>query len=244
MRIRQHGFIYQLTCFPTLFPVNCYLVEEETELTLIDAGLPYSYKGILQTAEKIGKPITRIVLTHAHGDHVGALDHLKKALPQVSVMISKRDAKILQGDRALEPGEPLTPIRGGVPKSLQTKPDRLLADGDSVGSLRAISAPGHTPGSMAFLDERTQALIAGDAFQTRGGIAVAGKVKPLFPFPAVATWNKEIALESARRLRDANPSLLAVGHGAMLLEPLAAMNHAIDEAEKSLERGSSHAARS
>ena len=52
-------------------------MEEEAGLTLIDAALPYSAKGILQ-AEKIGKPITKIVLTHAHDDHIGALDALKK----------------------------------------------------------------------------------------------------------------------------------------------------------------------
>jgi glyoxylase-like metal-dependent hydrolase (beta-lactamase superfamily II) len=188
VRIRQHGFIYQLTFLPSLFPVNCYLVEEEKELTLIDAALPYSHKKILQTAKKIGKPITRIVLTHAHEDHVGALDYLKKALPKAEVMISKRDAKILKGDRTLESSEPQTPIRGGIPKSLQTR------------------------------------------------LAVAGKVKPLFPFPAFGTWNKEIALESARKLRDLNPSLLAVGHGPMLINPVEAMSKAINNAEKSLER--------
>jgi glyoxylase-like metal-dependent hydrolase (beta-lactamase superfamily II) len=236
VRIRQHGFIYQLTFLPSLFPVNCYLVEEENELTLIDAALPYSYKKILQTAQKIGKPITRIVLTHAHEDHVGALDSLKKALPKAEVMISKRDAKILKGDRTLESDEPQTPIRGGIPKSLQTRPDHLLNDGDRIGSLKAICAPGHTPGLMAFLDMRSHALIVGDAFQTHGGIAVAGKVKPLFPFPAFGTWNKKLALESARKLRDLNPSLLAVGHGSMLMNPVEAMSRAINDAEKSLER--------
>jgi glyoxylase-like metal-dependent hydrolase (beta-lactamase superfamily II) len=120
--------------------------------------------------------------------------------------------EVLKGDRTLESAEPQTPIRGGIPKSLQTRPDHLLNDGDRIGSLKAIFAPGHTPGLMAFLDMRSHALIVGDAFQTHGGIAVAGKVKPLFPFPAFGTWNKKLALESARKLRDLNPSLLAVRH--------------------------------
>lgn len=244
MRIRKHGFIYQLTFLPNIFPVNCYFVEEKTELTLVDAALPYSYKGILRAAEKIGKPITRIVLTHAHDDHVGALDSLKNTLPAAKVFISKRDAKILKGDLTLEPGEPDTPIRGSVPKGLQTRPDHLLQDDDRVGSLRVILAPGHTPGSLAFLDTRDQALIVGDAFQICGGIAVAGKMKPFFPFPAWATWNKKEALESARKLRDINPSLLAAGHGSMLLNPVEAMSKAITDAEMSLRRGDHYAARS
>lgn len=74
----------------------------------------------------------------------------------------------------------------------------LLGDGDSVGSLKAISTPGHTPGHMAFLDERSGILIAGDAWQTRGGLAVSGVLKPWFPFPAMATWSKELALKAPK----------------------------------------------
>src|SRR5690606_31675869 len=62
---------------------------------------------------------------------------------------------------------------------------------------------------MAFLDTRTGALIAGDAFQTKGGIAVAGQLRPGFPFPALATWHQRTALESAKKLGKHRPSLLA-----------------------------------
>jgi glyoxylase-like metal-dependent hydrolase (beta-lactamase superfamily II) len=88
---------------------------------------------------------------------------------------------------------------------------------------------------MAFLDTRNNALIAGDTFQTRGGIAVSGQIRPWFPFPAMATWNKQAALESARKLRGYHPSLLAVGHGRMLRQPGAAIDRAIAEAEQNLE---------
>lgn len=232
MKMIQQGYVYQLAFLPRFFPVNCYLVEERDGLTLIDAALPYSSKAILQAAERIGKPITRIVLSHAHDDHIGALDALKERLPDVPVHISARDARLLAGDVSLDPGEPDTPIRGSVPKKLKTRTDILLADGDRIGSLLAVAAPGHTPGSMAYLDTRSRALIAGDAMQTRGGVAVSGQMKPWFPFPAMATWNKQSALESVRKLREHNPSLLAVGHGRMLMEPVAAMDRAIREAEK------------
>lgn len=232
MKMTQMGSLYQVAFMPRFFPVNCYLVEEETELTLIDAALPFSVKGILEAAARIGKPITRIVLTHAHGDHVGALDGLKKALPQAKVYISRRDAKLLAGSKELEAGEPNLPIKGDVPKSIQTKPDVLLEEGDRVGSLQAIAAPGHTPGSMAFLDVRSRALIAGDAFQVRGGVAVSGLMKLWFPFPAMATWNREVSLESAQKLRELAPSVLAVGHGAMIAQPLAVIDRAIEEAVK------------
>ncbi len=74
MRIRRHGKLFQLTCLPNLFPVNCYLVEEDEELTLIDAALPFNWKKIIDAAQRLRKPITRIILTHAHDDHLGSVE--------------------------------------------------------------------------------------------------------------------------------------------------------------------------
>jgi glyoxylase-like metal-dependent hydrolase (beta-lactamase superfamily II) len=236
MRMTRYDRIAQLSFMPRLFPVNCYLVEEEDGLTLVDAALPFSVKGILETAKAMGKPLRRIVLTHAHSDHIGAADKLKVLLPGAELYVSAREAKLLAGDRMLEPGEPETPVKGGVPKpgQFRTVPDVLLNDGDRIGSLQAVMAPGHTPGQMAFLDTRNGAILAGDAFQTRGGIAVSGKLMPWFPFPALATWSKAEALASAKRLLALNPSVLAAGHGPMLHDPEEAMKRAIQEAEQAL----------
>lgn len=227
MRVIKNGFLYQVTFMAKVFPVNCYLVEEEDGLTLIDAALPYSVKGILKAAAEIGKPITKIVLTHAHDDHVGALDAIKEKLPDVPVYISVRDHRLMSGDVSLDPHEHQTPIKGGVPKKLKTRASVLLKEGDLVGSLAAIESPGHTPGSMSFFDTRTHALIAGDSFQTRGGMAVTGDMKLWFPFPALATWSKETALESAKKLVRYEPKLLAVGHGEIVENPVNTMKVAI-----------------
>ncbi|RJE88891.1 MBL fold metallo-hydrolase [Paenibacillus sp. 1011MAR3C5] len=232
-KIRQQTVV-QLTYLPNLFPVNCYLVEEEDSLTLVDAALPANAPAIRKAAEEMGKPITRIVLTHAHGDHVGSLDALKKQLPDVRVYISDRDARLLRGDSTLLDGEEQLPIRGDVPKKIETLPDVRLQDGDRIGSLLALSTPGHTPGSMSFYDERTGVLIAGDAFAARGGLAVAGHMKLSFPFPALATWSPLASLESARKLADTHPAWLAVGHGNMIAKPEQAMRKAIAECEQRL----------
>lgn len=232
MRVIRSGQLIQLTWMSNFFPVNCYLVEDEKALMLIDAALPFCAKGIADTATKLGKEITHIVLTHAHDDHVGALDKLKELYPEAKVCISERDSALLRGDRSLRSGEPSLPIRGGVPKKLHTRADILLQEGDMVGSLTAISTPGHTPGSMAFLDYRSRALIAGDAFQTFRGTAVAGTMVPWFPFPAMATWNKKAAIASAIKISELRPSLLAVGHGNMLANPHNKIEKAIHRAEK------------
>ncbi len=233
MRATREEHVIQLTYLPVLFPVNCYLVEEEDGLTLVDAALPVNAEAIMQAAVRIGKPITRIALTHAHSDHIGALDRLKHALPDARVYISERDARLLAGDVSLDDDEPATPIRGGVPKpgKIATTPDELLQGGERIGSLLAISVPGHTPGSMAFMDTRSRILLAGDAFQTRSRTAVSGHLQPLFPFPALATWDKNASLRSAKALLKLEPALLAAGHGNMLRQPAAAMERAIAAAE-------------
>ncbi|MGA7669882.1 MAG: MBL fold metallo-hydrolase [Nitrolancea sp.] len=221
----------QLTRWPLLFPVNVYLVREEDGLTLIDAAVGGSQKGILNAAEQLGAPIVRILLTHAHGDHVGALDDLKAALPDAQVLMTARTARFLSGDRSLDPDED----RGKLPGSFtakETRPNRLIAPGDRVGSLEVIASPGHSPDHVSYLDVRDRTLFAGDAFQTRAGIAVSGTVRPFFPFPAMATWDKEMALESARQLQALSPRHLAVGHGEFLREPDSRMAAAIAEAER------------
>lgn len=235
MRIIQIEEILQLTFLPRFFPVNCYLVMEEDGLTLIDAAMPLSHKGIEEAASQLKQPIKRIVLTHAHGDHVGALDALKESHPDIVVYISKRDARLLGGDVSLDPLEPSTPIKGGVPKTLKTKADVLLHEGDRVGSLKAFETPGHTPGSLSFLDTRSNFLIAGDAFQTRGGVAVAGDLNWLFPFPAFGTWNKQVALESAKKISGLDVDYLAVGHGEILKSPKSQIKKAIKKLESKLD---------
>jgi glyoxylase-like metal-dependent hydrolase (beta-lactamase superfamily II) len=201
MKMTLHGtWLVQLTRFPNVFPVNCYLVREDDGFTLIDAALPGSSHRILAAARMLGAPIVRIALTHAHSDHVGSLDALRAALPGVEILVPEREARFLSGDMRLRAHEPAVKLRGGW-QVCTTRPTRLLLPGDRVGALTVIAAPGHTPGHVAFLDGRDGSLIAGDAFQTRGGIAVSGTLRPRFPFPALATWHKPTALASARGLR-------------------------------------------
>ncbi len=233
MRLTPFDHCVQVTFFPGVFPVNCYLVQESDGLTLIDTGLSTSAGPLQRAAESLGLPIQRILLTHAHGDHTGSVDILHQALPAAEVMISARDARLLRGDTRLDSAEPQTKIKGDI-HSVHTTPTGFLQAGDRVGSLEVIPCPGHTPGHVAFFDVRDGILIAGDAFQTQGGIAVAGTLRMLFPFPGLATWHKPTALESAKHLRELRPARLAVGHGSVLTNPLAAMDWAIERAERNL----------
>jgi glyoxylase-like metal-dependent hydrolase (beta-lactamase superfamily II) len=95
--------------------VNYYLVEEEDGLTVVDTMIPRCEKRILAAAEEVGRPIVRIVLTHAHMDHIGSLDGLAALVPDAEVSISARDARLMAGDMSLDPDEPDDKLRGGYP---------------------------------------------------------------------------------------------------------------------------------
>ena len=214
--------------------VNAYLVEEEDGLTLVDTtiGGRAAAKAILAAAGELGRPIVRIALTHAHGDHVGGLDALAAELPGVEVSITARDARLLMKDKTTDPGEPPeAKLRGSYPGT-RTRPTRTLSPGDRVGSLEVIAAPGHTPGHVAFMDTRDRTLICGDAYSTLGGMATSAKANPRFPLPVMATWHKPTALATARALRALDPARLAPGHGKIVDAPGAAMDAAIAKAAR------------
>ena len=208
--------------------VNAYLVREEDGLTLIDTMLGGSAGKIIAAAEAAGAPIVRIVLTHAHSDHIGSLDALHAKVPDAEVVISVREARLLAKDMSLDAGEADDKLRGGYPGA-ETRPDRTVVAGDRIGSLEVVAAPGHTPGQIALLDTRDQTLYCGDAYSSLGGVATSAKVNPLCPI-ALFTWHRPVALASAQAVRALAPVRLAPGHGKVVASPLEAMDRAIDRA--------------
>jgi len=209
--------------------VNAYLVREDDGLTLVDTTVPGSAKAIMNAAAGLGQPITRIALTHAHGDHIGSLDALAAALPGVEVIISARDARLLHKDRSMDPGEPADKLRGSYPGA-KTEPTRTVVHGDRIGSLEVIATPGHTPGHLALLDTRDGTVFCGDVFTTVGGVATTARPPWRFPFAAIATWSRAVERDSARTLRALDPSRLAPGHGQVVDAPGPAMDAAIARA--------------
>ncbi|HXC48492.1 MAG TPA: MBL fold metallo-hydrolase [Candidatus Sulfotelmatobacter sp.] len=208
--------------------INCFLVREADGFTLVDTGLRGSAGPILRAATELGAPIRRIVLTHAHVDHIGSLDSLMAALPSIAFAIGRREARLLAKDLSLDAGEKGKALLGFT--GAKARPGRLLEEGERISSLQAVASPGHTPGHMAYMDVRDNALIAGDSFTTQTGLVVAGVFKPLFPFPALFSWNAVLSAKSATKLRNLNPSMLAVGHGETMASPQRNMDLALKEA--------------
>ena len=225
--------------FTRLGFVNCYLVRESDSFTLVDTGLPGGAPGMIAAARAIAsEPIARLLLTHAHGDHIGSLDAMAAALGQPQVAIGRREARLLPKkpaqDRSIDPGEAQCPMKGGF-SGANTKPTHLLSDGELYGSLRVVASPGHTPGHLAYFDERDGTLYAGDELVTLGGEVNVIAFGPwFFPLGPLVTWHRPTALESARRLAELPIRRYAVGHGRIVEGGPQLLLDAIQRAEAAL----------
>ena len=217
--------VHQISAFGHQFTrlglFNCYLVRESDSFTLIDTTMGGGAPRIVDAAHRIAmEPIARLLLTHAHGDHIGSLDALAGTLGEPQVAIGAREARLLPKkpaqDRTLDPGEPQCQVKGGFPGA-DTRPMHLSSDGELYGSLRVVATPGHTPGHMSYFDERDGTLYAGDALVTVGGqVHVSGFGPWYFPLPAMATWHRPTARASARRLLELPIRRYAAGHGRIV----------------------------
>jgi glyoxylase-like metal-dependent hydrolase (beta-lactamase superfamily II) len=122
---------------------------------LVDAGVtPMAVKPYRDT-------IDTIVLTHCHFDHtahVKEIAHMCKA----KVAIHRADATgLLNEMRCLS-------MHFGA-RAPGIVPDIMLAEGDTIGTLRVLHTPGHTPGSICLFAEDDRVLISGDTVFTDGG---------------------------------------------------------------------------
>ena len=134
---------------PPATHTNAYLIGE-SEMALVDpgSGEPAELDALFELIELLrrdGRRVTTILLTHHHPDHLGGLAAARKQL-RVPVGGHAETGKHVRLDVVLEDGDriPLVPGKGGN------------------WNLRVIHTPGHAPGHLCFLHERTRSLVTGD----------------------------------------------------------------------------------
>ena len=124
---------------------NCYLVidRRSNESILIDPGACESL--ILGVVSGSGSRVTRVLLTHGHHDHVGAVAPVCRAL--------SLPCEIHSADIRLARQAPLWAFRFAG-KEIAAPSPLLALEGDSFrlgeATVRILSVPGHTPGSVIF----------------------------------------------------------------------------------------------
>jgi glyoxylase-like metal-dependent hydrolase (beta-lactamase superfamily II) len=202
---------------------------------LVDAGIPGSAPAIRSAARArfgaYGRPAC-VVMTHAHFDHVGALETLANEW-DVPVYAHPAEHPYLDGTRSYPPADPS--VGGGLLARLSplfpTKPvnvaSRLydLPSDRSVPFLpewRWIHTPGHTPGHVSLWRERDQVLIAGDAFiatRQESVYAASTQTPEMHGPPMYFTPDWERAETSVRALAALSPEVVVTGHGAAMKGP-------------------------
>lgn len=196
-----------------IIPVHVWLVKDENGgFSLVDAGIPSMAKGISACLKSPGGgPLERILLTHGHSDHVGAIPRLLKDAAPSSLPVYAHRVEIpyMEGDVAY-------PRRKKAAASVaRGLAQPLPEDGDgrplAIGGLTPLLAPGHSPGHVVYYHERDRVLLAGDLFTSKKG-------KLRRPMPAFTADMRE-AVQSSLLLRELDPVHLEVCHGDPVLRP-------------------------
>jgi glyoxylase-like metal-dependent hydrolase (beta-lactamase superfamily II) len=137
---------------------NCSIFgdEQTREAIVIDPGDDVSQ--ILELLAKHGLRVKAIVITHAHIDHIGGAQELKR-ITQAPVYMNLNDAG-LQAMMATQAAWL------GVPTPESVEIDAPLNDGATLQlgqtEFHVLHTPGHTQGSISLWIPSEQKLVAGD----------------------------------------------------------------------------------
>ncbi len=141
------------------FETNCYIVrsDDAPEAWIIDAS--FEPEPLIARARKLELEVSRILLTHAHVDHIAGLEQVRTAFPGASVAIHPLESSWLvrpELNLSLAMGEPV----------VCTDADDALQEGErlELGEQlwRVLETPGHSPGGVTLWNERDNVALVGD----------------------------------------------------------------------------------
>src|ERR1700693_4005282 len=177
----------------------------EPQMTLIDTGLIGSGRLVERYVRRIGRLIDdlgRIICTHAHPDHIGAVRELAGDR-EVEVLMHPAD---LDGLNVTLRGAVANRNRGQLIAYFTRHPGEAtsVADGQLLpilGGLQVVHTPGHTPGSICLYAPRHKMLFTGDALQViRGKVTFAS---------AIFSEDMPLARASVARMADLDVEIIA-----------------------------------
>lgn len=210
--------------------VNYYVLEQDGQLTVVDAGGARHFKQLRGFLESRGwslDAIAAVLLTHAHSDHVGFAEQARTEA-DVPVHIHQADEVIATGgddDRSNEAGVAsylkhraawktiLSLLRAGGTKIVPVAEVSTFDDGevlDVPGRPRVVHTPGHTRGSASLHVPGRELVFTGDALVTWN--VMTGRHGPQI-MPAAFNESSEQALASLSRLQDLDAAVVLPGHG-------------------------------
>lgn len=143
----------------TAYEQNCSLLccEASGRAAVVDPG--GEPERIQAAAREAGVVLEKILVTHGHFDHVGAVGRMAREL-DLPIEGPHRD------DRFLLDTIPQWCAQFGFPAGESFEPDRWLVEGDEVTfgeqRLEVRHCPGHTPGHVIFFHRPTAIAIVGD----------------------------------------------------------------------------------
>lgn len=210
--------------------VNWVLVREGRDLTLIDAGYPGDVDALLASIETIGhrpEDVRAVLVTHAHVDHVGALNHLHKQFGTPALMhadevpnaTGERHESATTADVVTRAWRPavlrwsLAISRAGATRHpVVAHAESFEGEGplDLPGGPVPVHLPGHTSGSAAYLLPEAGVVATGDALVT--GHPVSPRSGPQL-LPEFFDHDRPAARDSLRRLGALDADLVVPGHG-------------------------------
>lgn len=209
--------VWRIPTAPADLVSSFAFVDDDGQVTLVDAGTKRAPRRILAGLEHIGvapSDVTRLLVTHAHPDHVGGLATMR-GRTGATVAVHERDAAYVREgkgpvlDRSTLGGRLLRRNRGSAPTPVEDE----LVDGqvlDVGGGLRVVHTPGHSPGHVALLHQASSVLITGDSIWNM-------RSRMTWPVPAFCT-DVAMAKETAHVLAELEYQVAAFTHGPEIRE--------------------------
>jgi glyoxylase-like metal-dependent hydrolase (beta-lactamase superfamily II) len=224
---------------------NWYIVEEDSRLTLVDAGVPSSWHSLQDALSELGRSqddVEALVLTHAHFDHVGFAERARHELG-VPVYVHENDVPITKHPwrydherrrayyfstqvQALPIVATFLRHRAFWPPPIKEVTRYENGTLPVPGSPRVVFTPGHTLGHCALHLPDLDTVIAGDAVVTLD--PYTAKKGPRLVARA-ATVDSERNLRSLDALVETGARTVLMGHGEPWkdgVEPLVAQARA------------------